>query len=174
MKDLFTSFEIPPWELFLRTFVIYLVVVVMLRLAGKKQLGQMGPTEFVAVLLLSNAVQNAMVGPDSTLLGGLTSAGVIVVTSRLLSWLTFKSPRMRTVFEGTPCVLVQNGQLVRANLERELITEGELIKMLRQQGIDRPEDAFLAVLDPEGHLTVARHLQAVAPTTTGSSNLTSH
>lgn len=157
MKAIFTDFGVPPWELLVRTFTIYLVVVVMLRLAGKKQLGQMGPTEFVAVLLLSNAVQNAMVGTDNSLSGGLLSAGVLVVASRLISWVTFKNARMRTWLEGTPCVLVQNGAIIRANLDRELLTEGDLIKMLRQQGIESPAEAYLAVLDPEGNLTVARH-----------------
>ncbi|HEY0946452.1 MAG TPA: YetF domain-containing protein [Opitutaceae bacterium] len=157
MNAPFSDFGVPPWELLFRTLTIYLVVIVMLRLAGKKQLGQMGPTEFVAVLLLSNAVQNAMVGTDNSLLGGLLSAGVLVVASRLISWVTFKSARMRTWFEGTPCVLVQKGAIIQANLDRELLTEGDLIKMLRQQGIDSPAEAYLAVLDPEGNLTVARH-----------------
>lgn len=157
MKELFTSLGVHPWELIIRNLTIYLVVVVMLRLAGKKQLGQMGPTEFVAVLLLSNAVQNSMVGTDSSLLGGVLSAGVLVLASRLVSWVTFKSTRMRTWFEGTPCVLVQNGKIIQASLDRELLTEGDLIKMLRQQGIDSPAEAYLAVLDPEGNLTVARH-----------------
>jgi uncharacterized membrane protein YcaP (DUF421 family) len=157
MSALFTQFEVRPWELLVRTVTIYLAVVILLRIAGKKQLGQMGPTEFVAVLLLSNAVQNAMVGADNTLLGGLLSAAALVVTSRFISWATFKSAWMRTWFEGTPSVLVQNGQVVQASLDRELLTKGDLIKMLRQQGIDRIEEAYLAVLDPEGNLTVARH-----------------
>jgi uncharacterized membrane protein YcaP (DUF421 family) len=132
----------------------------------------MGPTEFVAVLLLSNAVQNAMVGSDNSLLGGLLSAAALVITSRFISWATFKSAWMRAWFEGTPSVLVQNGQIVQASLDRELLTKGDLIKMLRQQGVDRIEDAYLAVLDPEGNLTVARHpapdsaQSATAPTST--------
>src|SRR2546422_5571627 len=157
MRSLFTHFDVHPWELFVRTITIYFVVVVFLRLAGKKQFGQMGPTEFVAVLLLSNAVQNAMVGADNSLLGGVVCAGALVLTSRFVSWATFKSGRTRAMLEGTPTVLVQNGKIIQANLDRELLTRGDLVKMLRQQGIDRIEDAYLAVLDPECNLTVARH-----------------
>lgn len=160
MSALFTQLHVQPWELLVRTVTIYLAVVTLLRVAGKKQLGQMGPTEFVAVLLLSNAVQNAMVGTDNSLLGGLLSATALVIVSRFISWATFKSAWMRAWFEGTPSVLVQNGAIVQASLDRELLTKGDLIKMLRQQGIDRIEDAYLAVLDPEGNLTVARHAVA--------------
>ena len=102
MSSLFTHFDVHPWELFVRTITIYFVVVVFLRLAGKKQFGQMGPTEFVAVLLLSNAVQNAMVGADNSLLGGVVCAGALVLTSRFVSWATFKSGRTRALLEGTP------------------------------------------------------------------------
>jgi uncharacterized membrane protein YcaP (DUF421 family) len=157
MSSLFALPDIQLWELVVRTIVIYLAVVVLLRVAGKKQLGQMGPTEFVSVLLLSNGVQNGMTGGDNTLFGGLLSAFALVLASRLISWGTFKSALLRTWFEGTPRVLVQNGVIVQASLDRELLTKGDLVKMLRQQGVDRIEDAFLAVLDPEGNLTVARH-----------------
>lgn len=166
MNSLFALPEIRPWELIVRTISIYLAVVVLLRIAGKKQLGQMGPTEFVAVLLLSNGVENAMTAGESSLLGGLISAVALVFTSRFISWGTFKSALLRTWFEGTPRVLVQNGVVIEANLSRELLTHGDLIKMLRQQGVDRIEDAFLAVLDPEGNLTVARH-PVTAPGQTG-------
>ena len=168
MSSLFTHFDVHPWELFVRTITIYFVVVLFLRLAGKKQFGQMGPTEFVAVLLLSNAVQSAMVGSDNSLLGGVVCAGALVLTSRFVSWATFKSGRTRALLEGTPTVLVQNGKIIQANLDRELLTRGDLVKMLRQQGIDRIEDAYLAVLDPECNLSVARHPVESAGTITSA------
>jgi len=172
MKELFTTAGVHPAEIIFRSLTIYIVVIVMLRVAGKKQLGQMGPTELIAVLLLANAVQNAMLGQDSSLYGGLISAGVLVAASRTISWLTFRSSLMRTCFEGTPRVLIQKGTIIQANLDLELLTKGDLIKMLRQQGIDTPTEAYVAVLDPEGNLTVARHetdpskadLPASAPT----------
>lgn len=157
MSSLFELPEIRPLELIARTIGIYLSVVLLLRLAGKKQLAQMGPTEFVAVLLLANGVENAMTGGENSFLGGLISAVALVLISRLISWGTFKSTLLRTWFEGTPRVLVQNGVIVQANLDRELLTKGDLTMMLRQQGMDRIEDAFLAVISPEGNLTVARH-----------------
>jgi uncharacterized membrane protein YcaP (DUF421 family) len=163
MSGLFTRLDVPPWELIARTVAIYFIVIVFLRVAGKRQMGQMGPTEFVAVLLLSNAVQNAMTGGDNSLSGGVISAGILVLASWFLSWATFKSPGMRTIFRGTPIVLVQKGQIIQSALDQELLTKGDLIKMLRQQGVDRIEDAYLAVLDSEGSLSVARQPPEAPP-----------
>ena len=157
MHKLFTHFDVPPLELVVRIIVVYFGVLMFLRLGGKRQLGQMGPTEFLAILLVSNAVQNAMNGGDSSLMGGLISAGALVLMSWFISWSTFKSRRIRSVLEGTPTVLVHKGEIIQANLDKELLTKGDLIAMLRLQGIDRIEEAYLAVLGPECTLTVARH-----------------
>jgi len=163
MNGLFTRLDVPPWELIARTVAIYFILIVFLRVAGKRQMGQMGPTEFVTILLLSNAVQAAMTGGGNSLLGGVISAGILVLASWFVTWVTFKSPRMRTIFRGTPIVLVQKGRIIQSALDRELLTKGDLIKMLRQQGVDRIEDAYLAVLDSEGSLSVARQPPEVPP-----------
>src|SRR3954471_2001681 len=98
--------DIPILDLILRAVVVYLAVLLLLRISGKRQLGQMGPTEFVAILLISNAVQNAMNGGDNSLLGGLILAVVLILMSTVISVLTFRSGAFRAIFEGTPRLLV--------------------------------------------------------------------
>jgi uncharacterized membrane protein YcaP (DUF421 family) len=156
-------FDIAPAELLLRSAVIYLAVLLFIRLSGKKQMGQMGPTEFVALLLLSNAVQNAMTGGDNSLMGGLLSAALLIVASRLISYGTFKSATLRAWFEGTPTVLIQNGAVIQANLDRELLTRGELVNLLRKQGVETVAEVYIAVLAPDGSLSVARHAGDLSP-----------
>lgn len=161
--DHWLHFETQPAELLVRTMVIYLAVLLFIRLSGKKQMGQMGPTEFVALLLLSNAVQNAMTGGDNSLVGGLLSAAGLVVTSRVISYGTFRSSTLRSWFEGAPTVLIQNGKVIQVNLDRELLTNGELMNLLRKQGVETVAEVYIAVLAPDGSLSVARHPGDLAP-----------
>lgn len=157
------SFDVSLGQLLLRTLAVYIAVIVLLRLAGKKQLGQMGATEFVALLLLSNAVENAMTGGSDSLVGGIFSAILLVLCSRIISYGTFKSARLRTWLDGTPTVLIQNGKIIQANLDRELLTPGELVSLLRKQGVETVAEVYIAVLDSKGGLSVARHPADLTP-----------
>src|ERR1700754_3599917 len=97
--------SVAPLDLVIRAAVVYIAVLVLLRIGGKRQLGQMGATEFVALLLISNAVQNSMNGGDNSLVGGLLLAAVLIALSTLISYLTFKSKFFTMIFEGTPTVV---------------------------------------------------------------------
>src|SRR3954467_927074 len=112
--DLF-RFDISALDLVIRASVVYIFVLLLLRLAGKKQMGQMSPTEFVAILLISNAVQNSMNGGDNSLVGGLILAAALIFTSWLISLLTFHSRTWATIFEGTPTLLIHKGQVIEKN-----------------------------------------------------------
>src|SRR3954468_18392114 len=103
-------FDVPALNLAVRATVVFLVVLILLRITGKRQLGQMGATEFVAILLISNAVQNAMNGGDNSLSGGLILAATLIALSALISYLTFKSKFFGAIFEGTPALLVHNSK----------------------------------------------------------------
>src|SRR5437016_2913890 len=125
MADLWThlmSFDVAPFNLIIRGIVIYLSVLILLRISGKKQMGQMGATEFVAILLISNAVQNSMNGGDNSLSGGLLLAFVLVSVSTLISLLTYKSVFFRSLFEGTPTLMVHKGKIVHAHLSKERVS----------------------------------------------------
>src|SRR3954470_17889269 len=101
--------SLTPANLIVRAIVVYLAVLILLRISGKRQLGQMGATEFVAILLISNAVQNAMNGGDNSVIGGLLLAGVLVGLSALISYLTYRSRWFSSIFEGTPTLLIHKG-----------------------------------------------------------------
>jgi uncharacterized membrane protein YcaP (DUF421 family) len=143
-------------ELVLRGVAVYLFVLILLRITGKRQLGQMGATEFVAILLISNAVQNAMNGGDNSLAGGLILAATLIAMSALISYLTFKSRIFGVVFEGTPTLLVHNCKILHKNLERELLNETDLRILLRKQGMHEFKNIKTAILEADGSLSVTK------------------
>lgn len=153
--DLFTL-ALPAWNLVLRAVTVYLAVVLLLRIAGKRHLAQMSPTEFVAILLISNAVQNAMNGGDNSLGGGLILALAIIVTSWTISVLTYRSRRVRQLFEGAPTLLVYRGRIIEHGLEKEHLGLSELRALMREQGLHDLVDIHSAVLEADGRLSIIR------------------
>lgn len=146
-----------PWtHLVLRGGVVYIAILFLLRLSGKRQVGQMGVGEFVAILLISNAVQNSMNGGDNSITGGLILAAVILALSYLTEFLAFKSKKWEALIQGRPRLLIHQGQLLRQNLEKELISPHELGTMLRKQGIQNVTDIHEAVLESDGSISVIR------------------
>ena len=146
--------SVSPLELVVRAVVVYLSILILLRLSGKRQIGQMGPTEFVAILLISNAVQNAMNGGDDSLTAGLILAPTLIFMSWLISYLTFKSKKASLLFEGAPTLLIHRGEVIKERLEHERLTTAELKSLLRKQGISRIADVHSAVLEADGSLSV--------------------
>jgi len=144
------------WQFVLRAGVVYLFVLFLLRLAGKRQVGQMGTGEFVAILLISNAVQNAMNGGDNSITGGLILSAVIIGLSVLIDYLTYKSRRMENLFQGVPTVLVHNGRMIQKNLERERLSVHELRALLRRQGVHDVGEVANAILESNGSISVTK------------------
>jgi uncharacterized membrane protein YcaP (DUF421 family) len=143
-------------NLVLRAATVYVAVLVLLRVSGKRQLGQMGATEFVALLLISNAVQNAMNGGDNSLGAGLLLAVVLIFLSWAVSELTYRSRRFQAIFEGTPTLLVHKGKPLARNLARERMTMTDLRTLLRKQGVEHIHEVGEAVLEADGSLSVTR------------------
>jgi uncharacterized membrane protein YcaP (DUF421 family) len=150
------DFSLSPLNLILRGVVVYIVVLVLLRISGKKQMGQMGATEFVAILLISNAVQNSMNGGDNSLVGGLLLAVVLVGLSSLISYLTYRSKLCSSIFEGTPTLIIHRGKVVHKNLSKERMSESELMTMLRKQGLHNVQEIDTAILEADGTLSVTK------------------
>jgi uncharacterized membrane protein YcaP (DUF421 family) len=141
-------------EILLRTAAVYLVILVGLRLAGKREIGQLTVFDLVVLLLISNAVQNAMVGPDTSLVGGLLAAVVLLLVNALVARLRYKSPRLRHWLEGTPTLLALHGEVISANLRREGIDEDILSAALREHGIVDISGVEMAVLETDGSISV--------------------
>lgn len=142
--------DVSLWEKVVRTVAVYGALLVLLRFAGKRQLGQFNTFDLVVLLLLSNVVQNAIIGPDDSLLGGLIGAAVLVAANVGAVWLGVKLPWL----QGRETMLVTDGRVDEPALMRELITRRELDLALRRQGYGGLERVRSVRLEPEGTLDV--------------------
>jgi uncharacterized membrane protein YcaP (DUF421 family) len=143
---------IPIIEKMLRTVIVYAFLIVGLRLAGKRELSQLNPFDLVVLLLLSNTVQNAIIGNDNSLAGGIVGATTLLVVNGVLIRTLFHYRKLDTV-EGSPDILVERGKTNDGALERALITHAELAAAARRQGIERLEDVDVCRLETGGALT---------------------
>jgi|SRR5664280_935035 len=141
-------------EKVLRTIAVYLGIVILIRLAGKRLMAQMNSLDLVVVLLLSNVVQNAIIGDDNSLTGGLLGALVLVVTNAALERLTQRFAAIRRLLEGTPTVVVDNGLIDQAAVTRLGMTQLELREALRTQGADSADEVARAEIEPGGIVVV--------------------
>jgi uncharacterized membrane protein YcaP (DUF421 family) len=144
----------PAWNIILRTAAIYAVILFGLRLAGKREIGQMTVFDLVVLLLLANAVQNAMVGPDTSLTGGVLAAAVLLVLNGVVARLRLRWPRLRRLVEGTPTLLVLHGEVVPDHLRREGVDQETLEAALREHGLADLQDVEMAVLEIDGSISV--------------------
>lgn len=150
------NMAVPWWELVVRGAVVYGFLLVLLRLTGKRQVGQLAPFDLVLLLVLSNAVQNSMNAGDNSLVGGLISAATLVGLNYFVSTATFRSKRLEAVIEGRPQVLIHNGKLFEDVMARAQLTHHELQAALRQAGCSCVEDVRSAVLENNGSISVLR------------------
>jgi uncharacterized membrane protein YcaP (DUF421 family) len=149
------SIELPYWWHFLvRAAVVYVFLLFILRLTGKRQVGQLAPFDLVLLLVLSNAVQNSMNGGDNSLTGGLISASTLVGLNWLVGWLTFRSKRLEALIEGRPTILIHDGKVHYDALAKIQMTIHELKGALRAEGCAGEEEVRFAVLENNGHVTV--------------------
>src|SRR5258706_14475272 len=119
------SIAVPWWELVLRSVVVYAFLLALLRITGKRQVGQLAPFDLVLLLVLSNAVQNAMNAGDNSLIGGLISASTLVGLNFVFGYATFRSKRLEGLIEGQPEVLIHNGRLYEKGMARAQLTHPE-------------------------------------------------
>jgi len=142
------------WELILRVVIIYAFLLVILRLSGKRQVGQLAPFDLVLLLVLSNSVQNAMNGGDNSVLAGLISAAALVLMNYVVGLATYKSKKIEALIEGRPEVLIHNGRLFTEVMEREKLTHHELNAALRAAGCACVEEVRFAILENNGVINV--------------------
>eukprot|EP01132_Coremiostelium_polycephalum_P015198 gene15198-18377_t len=141
-------------DIALRSLAVYVFMLVAIRLTGKKELSQLNTTDVVLILLISNAVQNAMVGSDSSLLGGLCAAAVLFLLNFFLKKVMFKNRKLRDLILQKPQILIHDGKLDFDQLSRLDITNEELQEAIREHGVDRYRDVKLAILEADGNISV--------------------
>ncbi|HKH99726.1 MAG TPA: YetF domain-containing protein [Candidatus Sulfotelmatobacter sp.] len=144
-------------QIMLRTGVIYLLVLIGVRLSGKREVGQMTPFDLTLLLLLSNSVQNAMTGPDTSLLGGAVAASTLLVLNYLVAGVSGSNRHLRRLIEGEPTLLVHDGKIVEAHMARERVSMDELHRALREHGINSCDQVALAVLEVDGSISCLKY-----------------
>lgn len=138
----------------LRSVVVYLVVILFIRLFGKKELTQLSVADLVFIILIGNAVQNAMVGSDSTLEDGLVAAFALFVVNAVIKYVFFRSDRARHFVQGTPQILIYKGKINQQNLKYAQIPLEELEQAVREHGIDEIKAVDLAMLEVDGNISI--------------------
>ncbi len=144
-------------QIALRTGVIYLVVLIGVRLSGKREVGQMTPFDLTLLLLLSNSVQNAMTGPDTSLIGGVVAASTLLLLNYLIGRFSGSNRAFRRVVEGEPSLLIHDGKPIQSNLVREHVSMDELQRAVREHGISQCSDVALAVLEVDGSISCLKY-----------------
>ena len=157
--------DISVLEKIVRSAAVYLFLLFAFRLTGKRQVGQLTPFDLVLLLLISNVVQNAVIGNDNSLGGGLLGAVTILILNRLVVELTFRSKRLRRLLETSPTILVHNGKILHANLDRERVTMDDLLAALRRNGVADVSHVRVAMLEENGGISVIPHTSSTPPGT---------
>ena len=137
-----------------RPVLVYAFLLVGLRVAGRRELAQLNVFDLVVLLTLSNTVQNAIIGNDNSLLGGLAGAAVLLATNYAAVRFLYRHPDVDAALEGQPVVLIRDGQVLEDDLRRELITREELLAAVHRQGLEALDEVATAVLETSGTITV--------------------
>jgi uncharacterized membrane protein YcaP (DUF421 family) len=145
---------IPWWEFIVRGIVVYVFLLGLLRITGKRQIGQLAPFDLVLLLVLSNAVQNSMNAGDNSLIGGLISAATLVILNYGVGFATFRNKKLEAIVEGHPLILIHNGKLFEDVMAKAFLTHHELQAALRKAGCSCVEDVRSAVLENSGTISV--------------------
>lgn len=145
-------FHLPlPWlEKVLRPMIMYVSLILLLRLFGKRELAQLNPFDLVVLLTLSNTVQNAIIGEDNSVTGGLIGAGALLGTNWLLSRLIYRAPRLNELLEGDKTTLITDGKVDKEAMDREALTHEDLVSVLNKNGYNSVSQVKLCVLEPNG------------------------
>jgi uncharacterized membrane protein YcaP (DUF421 family) len=153
MNELF-ELSAPWWHFVLRAAVVYVLVMALVRLSGKRAVGQFTPFDLILLILIGNAVQNGINGGDNSLTGAAIMATTLIALNYLVAFLTSRSNRVERVVEGVPVVLARDGKVFESVLRRELVSRDDFREALRMQGLDDVAEVQLALLETNGSISV--------------------
>jgi uncharacterized membrane protein YcaP (DUF421 family) len=144
-------------EKIVRPVIIYFILIIGLRLAGKREMAQLNPFDMVVLFSLTNAVQNAIIGNDNSLSGGIIGAATLLVLNYFVVKLIYGNRKIRHLFEGEPDVLISDGKIRMDRLKKEMITIDEMVEAAHKQGIDSLSEVKKAVIDPDGVISFVKN-----------------
>jgi len=136
------------------SLTVYFFIIIAIRISGRKELTQLSVIDLVFILLISNAVQNAMVGPNTSLAGGLVAAGTLFVMNFLLKQLMYRFTAFSKLIQGEEIMLIHNGVLIKRNLKRARLTLDEMEEAIREHGVSDIKDVDLAVFEVDGNISI--------------------
>ena len=151
------NMTIPWWEFILRAVIVFIFLMIVLRISGKRQIGQLAPFDLVLLLLLSNSVQNSMNGGDNSLVGGLISAASLILLNLFLGFISSRSKKAEEMIEGHPLILIRNGRCFHKILTQENISRQDLDRAIREAGLKEVQDVKLAILETNGAISIISH-----------------
>ncbi len=146
----------PWWHFVLRACVVYSVLLLMIRASGKRTMGQFTPFDMLLVVLLGNAVQNALLGSDTSVAGGLLLAITLISLNWIVGFVSARSEKVEALIEGSPVLLARDGEVYRDVLRKELVSRTDFDKALREAGCEAIDEVKLAVLETNGHITISK------------------
>ncbi len=144
------------FQIILRTSIIYLFILVGVRLCGKREVGQMTPFDLTLLLLLSNSVQNAMTGPDNSLVGGVVAATTLFLLNHLVAEYAGVNRKFRKFVQGSPTMLIHNGDVLMDHMSKEHVSMDELERAMREHGISSAKDVSIGVLEVDGSISLLK------------------
>lgn len=153
--NMFTLGDSVTWaEKILRPMLVYVSLIVLLRVVGKRELAQLNPLDLVVILSLSNTVQNAIIGDDTSVVGGIVGAAALLLINSAVAYLKYRTPKVESVVEGRPITLIKDGKVDENALRRELMTRSDLDIIAHENGLDESDEIEKLVLDPNGSFLV--------------------
>jgi uncharacterized membrane protein YcaP (DUF421 family) len=144
----------PFWQIVYRSAIVYVAVVLGLRLTGRRQLGQMTPFDLVLILLIANAVQNAMVGSDVSIFGGIVAAATLLALNQATGFVIGRVPRFRRALEGEPVLLANNGEFIESHIRAVGLSDDLVLQAMREHGFDDLSQVQSAVLEIDGTISI--------------------
>lgn len=144
----------PLYFIVIRAAVIYFFVIAAIRIFGKREISQLSVIDLVFILLISNSVQNAMIGPNSSIMAGVIAAGTLFVLNFIMGNLFYKSKKFSALIQGQPLMLVYEGKILSDHLKKARISDDELEAAIREHGVKNVSDVDLAVLERDGNISV--------------------
>ncbi len=152
-SDMF-SLPLPVLEKIIRPIIVYAILLLAFRLFGRRELAQLNPMDFTVLLMLSNTVQNAIIGEDNSVTGGIIGAAALLSINWVLNWLTYRYPRLEALTEGKPLTLIEDGVMDKKTIHDQQISVQDFHEVLHRQGIDDVRHIRRAVLEASGTITV--------------------
>ena len=159
LQEIF-SFSVSPLEIVVRGTSVYWFLFVVFRLVLRRNVGSIGIADVLVLVIIADAIQNAMAGEYTSVTDGCLLVSTIVFWNVVVDWLAYRWSFLRKLLEPRPLLLIRDGQLLRHNMRKELVTEDELLAQLRKQGVEKVQEVKRAFMESDGKVTVIPHKQA--------------